>query len=214
MSKPKFVILTVPHANGCDPTGRNHICDYNAESMADSIADAFDMKKIRHSDPFVARVGRTEIGPNGLPMDMNRKWTRDTRYRKDITNSINSALQEGYDVWVIDVHSFPPDYTPFTKGKKRDFVILDTMDYKEGEAHVTPYVKELVDYMTDHGSLIVYMEGSHPHPGVLIEGTNDIMDTSRYFGAKSFLIETNEIIDKERMTLASDSIVEFIRQYK
>lgn len=212
------MIITVPHASGCDPTGLSHICDYSAQAMATTLSKALTSKGIPHNDPFISLIGRRELRDNEHSMDMNRKWNRDSPYRINIRDAILRAKMDGYLVWVIDVHSFPPEYKPFSGSEKKedqnDFIVLDTAYYEKEQVIFTPYVERLVELMNTRSVKTELLEGAHPHHGVNLEATNDIMDTSRALGAKSFLIEANESIKQKKMRDASEAIADFIKEYK
>lgn len=206
--KQPFVIITVPHASGCDQTVFNHYCDYYGEKVASVLSHAMRDVKVANEIPFVSTIGRRQT-------DMNRKWSRETEYRLSIDDAIGRAISLRYDVWVIDVHSFPPDYLPFSGSNNPDeqnkFIILDTRIEKPN--YVTPYVRDLVHELLDKGIAIETMEGAHPHPNVLDEDTNDIMDSARTMGAKAFLIEANENTSNEVIAQTSKAIATFIKRY-
>jgi predicted N-formylglutamate amidohydrolase len=197
-----FIIVTVPHASGCDEFDFNpHPCDYYATKMAREIANASRSAGLDLEGPLVATIPRSTS-------DMNRKESRNSPFRKHIIDVIKQKIAEKKNVWVIDTHSFPSDYKYNTKQKNVDFVVLDTRD----SGNSTPYVVELINYMTSSPNEIVIedVRGSDSTG----QQTNDIMDTSRKLLAKSFLIETREQISDSIMKIAAKKLIQFIVYYE
>lgn len=182
------VLITVPHASGCKLTG--HQCDYAALDFSQRVSKYCEKFGIKDVLIYEALTPRSE-------MDMNRKESRKSKYRKNIISDIKS--KKGI-VWVVDCHSYPDD----SFGSGTDFVILDTRNgnYKD----VTYYVKKIINQAKSDGIYIKDMPGSDSWQ----EETNDIMDTSRELGALSFLIEVKEGLNSETLDKMARCIAKVI----
>ena len=209
MQKP-FVIITVPHAAGCgSPSSHkiSHPCDRYGPILADTLANSLKEKNVEHR-VFKSQVPRDKIRSDGRGnSDMNRKWNRDTEYRKMIAKEITDRISQGYRVWVIDCHSFPPGSEHYGPDDS-DFVILDTRD---GEYNlVTSYVYDFLQKIRNEDSTIRIK--SLPATDPWEEETDDIMDTSRELGARSFLIEVREGTLHEKIKRFTQILTVFIVQ--
>lgn len=107
--------------------------------------------------------------------DLNRKEFRNTQFRKKIRNYIN----ENDIKFVVDVHSFPNKSNP-----NLETYILD--DYK---FNPTDYCIDVVNYLKKKGVKTKLIKGKN----------SDIEDEMRMMGFKSFLIEFNESLGKDRL---------------
>lgn len=184
------VLITIPHATCGSLIG--HSCDYSAKYLADEIEQEFQKVGINDVKKYEAKIPRSEI-------DMNRKESRNTKFREEIIEDIKS--KKGKKIWVLDIHSFP-DNDFHTDS---DFVILDTRD---GNYHkATSYVKKFVEYTKKNNLSVVDLPGADSWN----EETNDIMDTSREKGAFSFLIEAKEGLKSNIVRKMAECIVNFIK---
>ncbi len=188
MSSKVTVLLTVPHGTGCTEYQYNsHPCDSDAELMARDLQAAIKAQGLDYSSILVSETPRSRV-------DMNRIVGRDTSYRRHLSSLIKDKLQ-GHSVWVIDVHSYPPEH--HWDSRNLDFYVLDT----QSSGQTTSYVSALESLM---GGDI----------GVISGGENDIMNTSRELGARSFLIETKEGIHPGYRRDVANRIVQFISSNK
>lgn len=193
------IIITVPHASGCGEYLSNnlHPCDSAALKLADWFVEAVkNYKLIQLKGPYVSSTPRDLEGN-----DMNRKESRSTEYRQHLRRVTKKAIKEYEKVWVIDVHSFPPDFRYPTKNDV-DFVVLDTRNH----GPKTDYVNNMISTLQKKKISVEDIEGAHSTG----DETNDIMDTSRSLGANSFLIEAKEGISNEEMKRTANEIISFI----
>ena len=195
------LIITVPHAISCNKIYlQDHPCDYYAEAMANIIKnEALKTKQFKEVWMIVTPKPRTHL------LDMNRINSRSEQFRIDIYNKIKTSIKNGLNVWVLDSHSFPPDYYPYNNAK---FTILDTR-YGDPD-NITIYVKKFIDFAKQHNISIQSIAGSDPWG----QETNDIMDTSRELGAKSFLIETIESLSESDGFKFGQILIDFILHYQ
>lgn len=199
MSSNICLIITVPHALKCDKKSKGHPCDSLSVAMANIIkSEAIKRAKFKEVWETISEKPRT------YELDMNRINSRSEKFRVDIMKKIKDSISRGIIVWVLDIHSFPPDYYPYNDAK---FTILDTRygDYN----NITSYVLKFIEF--SHNKISIQtLAGSDPWS----DQTNDIMDTSRELGAKSFLIETIENLTDTDGHLFANLLLDFILQYK
>lgn len=208
-SREYSAIITVPHAAGCegekpDPKVYPPSCETNAEMMADMLRNALFQQKVYLYGIFHAEKPRSEI-------DLNNRAAIMTDYRLSIIYAIRKELSYRDVVWVIDVHSFSPEHrSHFTSGDSK-FIIIDT--WEDGKE--TDYVSRMVEYInrpssmgSSMGSRVEVIKGIDPTEN----GENDIMNTSRKYGARSFLIAVEEGLPQHVYYAMSLEIADFIRQ--
>jgi len=90
------VLITVPHA-GCF-VNPFRMCDtraYEAAQILHQALNSYDLKNQVFANTAIPR----------FIMDMNRFVSRDTRWRK----LLSEVLREKKPRWIIDMHSFPSD---------------------------------------------------------------------------------------------------------
>jgi predicted N-formylglutamate amidohydrolase len=187
------IILTVPHAQGCDSATSRHPCDALAEGLARYLQQSCKNAAIE-SEVLVGVTPRANL-------DLNRKESRNTEYRKQINERIQYHQQRGDVVWVIDCHSFPQDYQ-WTAQQTTDFVILDTWLNNRPTAYVTT----LTNFLQKRKVHVTQLRGALPED----DETNDIMDTSRQLGAYSFLLEVKEGLETSTLQKMSVSLVAWL----
>lgn len=193
------VILTVPHAIGCDDIDFNiHPCDTYGIHLANTLYKACVDHGVEVYDPLHGTLPRSV-------MDLNRKISRGTKYRTRLSSLVTSLVSQGKKTWVIDCHSFPQPGDYPTKNLDTEFVVLDTRD----DETTTPYVTDLIDYLKSNGILAEDVRGSNSYSNE----TNDIMDTSRAEAAYSFLVEEREDVPEKHAQDAAKAFVEFIMNY-
>jgi len=187
-----FVLLTVPHAQGCDRLSSRHPCDTLAEGLAQYLQQSCS----GNCEVLVGDIPRTVL-------DLNRKESRYTEYRQQIKKRIQYHMQRGEIVWVIDCHSFPQTYR-WNQEQSTDFVILDTWLNNRP----TVYVSQLTTFLQKQQVDILQLQGASPEDN----DTNDIMDTSRQLGAYSFLLEVKEGLRRSRLQQISVLIIKWITE--
>lgn len=169
----KYIILTVPHSY-CLQHTNYRICDKRSLESADILSN-----KLKNKNPNIKII----LYPNEEMLrsecDMNRPTCRDTHYRENLDNLINTILSRGDSIsWILDMHSFPYYSSWYTWYRKNDykivFLYLLQSPFKE--------------YKIFHNNLQSYREIG------FIEGSlyNDIILTSIQKGIKSILIESLE----------------------
>jgi hypothetical protein len=117
--------------------------------------------------------------------DLNRYESRNTDYRKNISNNLSDAIL------LIDIHSF--EKKGF--GSDVDVVLLD--DYP-----MTQYSKLLYDIMKSNNISVAYLEGD---PKI-----NDIEEEARSRNIPAILIEYMETIPISTIDNINNSIIEWI----
>lgn len=209
------VIITVPHASGCNTVRtdiigskyNSHPCDKAAQNFAFMLEDTMSRQGI-NVVTFVADTPRSIL-------DMNRYVSRKDEYRKQIDNTVNQEIAKGKNVWVVDSHSFPPGYTWEGTRRETNFVVLDTRDGGEE----TNYVSSMVRYINKN------VELNSPLPSTHVEAlrgadstypqSNDIMNRARKMGARSLLIEVKEVdTTREDLSVVAFWISDFIKRSK
>ena len=167
------IIITVPHSVCIDTIDRD--CDRRATTAARLlyrilIAKGCDVH-LHTSDLY-----RSET-------DANRLESRNTRWRKQLGELINTKLKTG-PVFVIDVHSFPPE-DGFTGSYKAYMIELwfRTNDkiyqgWSDSEKRVAKLA--LNSTLGDKTDIL------------LGDWANDIMLTSNMAGANTVILEVNE----------------------
>ena len=194
--KIPFFIITVPHGHCLEEYSKNrHWCDLVAQSMANEIKTAIKTKQFE-VELFVSDVDRHDE-------DMNRFHSRHTNWRQTITNLIYEKTEKGFDVWVLDIHSFPKD-DPASFGEST-FTLLDSgyLD-RNRNFSVTPYVEDIYNFLIANKVDVQVVQGANPYSITRDPyNNNDIMDEAREMNARSFLLETNEgISPEEKITFA------------
>jgi hypothetical protein len=165
IQKPKMVIITAPHAV-LEHTNI-HPFDYRARQAAQTLADAMAVKLQgeNHVKVFYSDTPRKQV-------DLNRAEARKTLWRKDIARAVNTFLDQGYDVYVLDTHSFGNDDKDDWKGFK---LIIMQDDDKNGDGLI-----DHLKYRFDKVKIVTAHE------------RDDIMKTAEAAGAFSLLFEFNE----------------------
>ena len=156
----KVILLTVPHSFCKYDSAYERRCDRRALQAAKVLANFFKNKK-------VMVISNDSIDRKTL--DTNRAQSRQTKYRKNITNILDK-----YDVlWVLDIHSFPN----YDFGHGLNFVFLD---------NISPTTT--IEYKI-FNQILPDMENA-----AILEGSlsNDIQYEARKKGIPSILIEVSE----------------------
>jgi hypothetical protein len=155
------IILTVPHATNTQNqqcTVRD-TCDSFALSAASILQTEFELNGFQ-TELIVGNINRLEL-------DLNRIGSR---FSALFRQKIRAAIAEKDDIFVLDVHSFPPDYQWSNKIGENVIVLFD---FEKDISNVVP---------------IQRLNGIKVIPGA----QNDIMDEMLEKGIPSFLIELNE----------------------
>jgi predicted N-formylglutamate amidohydrolase len=210
------VIITVPHAAGCDTFRtdavgskyNSHPCDKAAHYFASFLADAMSRQDINVVEIFVAKTPRSVL-------DMNRYVSRGDDYRNQVDNTVEQEIEKGKTVWVVDCHSFPPDYMWEGTRRETNFVVLDTRD----GGKETKYVSKMVEHINENMKLNSPLPGAHVEAVRGADSTysqsNDIMNRAREMGARSFLIEIKEVVPtSDDLSVVSFWISDFIKRSK
>lgn len=194
-------VLTVPHAT-CDeekyPSDEHHVCDLAAPKAASRLA--------RSLRELTEDTGDVVIGPlygniNRMKSDLNRVNSRQTVFRKSFAHIVTDYVEDGYDVVVVDVHSFD-DNAPWSDHRP-SLVFMDHETLKRSD-----------DYFArdEEDSESVYTEEGPTHPGGFLETlcsrlekigamrvmisrspVNDIVRQAKQLGAKfGVLVEFDE----------------------
>lgn len=158
------------------------LCLYegNKNHLCDSIA-LKAAKNINKNNGFTLIKGNISRDK----CDLNRINCRDTYFRKEIMNLIDKYKIK----WVIDIHSFPEVFL-----NNFEIYILD--DYTEEK---TNYCVDFYKYILKNNVNCGYFQGID----------NDIMDQTREKGVKSFLIEFNESLSKNRLNEICSVVASF-----
>lgn len=183
------VIITVPHA----------CCETHAETMADELRSFFFQHKVEVYGIFYADAPRSEI-------DMNRKASITSSYRQSVIYAIQLKKKYNDVVWVIDVHSISTaNIAKIATDARAKCLIFDTWD----NGKETDYVRDLVEYLNRPYTRVRVQAIKGAEPSA--EDTNDIMDSSRFFGASSFSIAVEEGLDIVDYVALSNEIADFVR---
>jgi len=174
------IIITVTHAVCFSRTERD--CDRRAAVAARMLHDILKAKKC----DVVLEISssyREEV-------DSNRKDARDTLWRKQLNRTIREQQKLG-KVFVLDIHSFPPDM-PAMGHLKAYFVELDM------PSSLSPGKRYQGWSDADKAWAWLAVKESIGETNsrvVLGDGHNDIMLTSSMTGASTVILEVNESLD-------------------
>jgi len=184
------VLLTVPHHQGCESF--THLCDAEASRLAMTLEKEFKAAGIS-VDVMLGNIPRAII-------DLNRIESRNTPFRHQIQRWVQ--MYRG-PRWVIDCHSFPFDYE-WSQEADANFIILDTWPT---ETSPTLYVSNIIDKLRRNGVNVIGLRGARAED----DQTNDIMDTARSAGARSFLLEMREGTSETTLQRFAREIVDVLR---
>lgn len=201
------VIITVPHSAGCksyNPNEYPQSCDFFASVMADQL-------KLDLSSNQIYVFGIYDTSVPRIKLDLNRITARGSDYRRSIIESIKllQNLPRKKDVWVIDIHSISQENVPkleTTGMTTHKFFVVDTLT----DGKKTDYVLRLCDFVnrgSSESEKIHYLRGLDEED----PNTNDIMNTSRSAGAKSFMIIGVEGLTPEEYQSFFNEVADFIR---
>lgn len=184
------VVETTPHSY-CIPgdTTTEHKCDFSAgisgKILQDELVDTGIPVKWFPSDTHRSIY------------DMNREPSRETKYRKDVASYVaGEVATPGRETWVIDVHSFPPEYTGFENHEVALLIFTNQMRNPRNSLLVEYLKVGKIDYGIYEASPL-----------------NDIMKTSIAMGAYSILIELNERLTKPRITYIMEIVARWIKEW-
>ena len=173
----------------------SHPCDFAAPGAAD-LFSSISGKRFGDVELFKADVPRTIS-------DQNRPWGRGTDFRNRVETSIVDGRAEGRSVYVIDVHSFPPDDANWSE---YDVVVMDPRP-----AYLPGFLTFRSEAATSlHETLEREFEAVGYVPGSEL---NDVVVSSRDLGATSFLLEINEgtfAKAPEKIAKVFEGVVEWI----
>lgn len=155
------IVLTVPHATNT----RNQQCTVRDTCDSFALSGASILQTELELNGFQTELIVGNI--NRLELDLNRIGSR---FSALFRQKIRDATKEK-DVFVLDVHSFPPDYQ-WSSGMENNNVIV-LFDFEKDINNIVP---------------IQRLGGIKVVPGA----QNDIMDEMLEKGIPSFLIEFNE----------------------
>ena len=176
------VIMTVPHAT-CPVRGGEgqprapHPCDTIAVRAAQSIYDS------QRGVFFYATV--VAASTPRATCDLNRDACRNHPWRAHVRRVISEALSStgrNPTVFVLDVHSFPPDAEGWSA---YEVVLLDD------DPTPTAYTESLARRLKRAGVAVAIGRGRD----------NDIQDEARAAGHKSVLVEFNERLGRDASRL-------------
>jgi len=177
------VIVTVPHAVCLNTFVRD--CDRVAEKAARYLVRVLQQAG-KHVDLFVGDVYRARG-------DLNRRPTRSTRFRRNISEMIND-LSKSSGGLLVDVHSFPDSETwGFDRDRSFELVVLDLMP--GADRWRESLVKRL---RREYGVDVGYVMGSQE---------NDIMLEARTAGLLAILLEFNESLNDDRISAIARALV-------
>lgn len=173
-----FIIVTAPHTL-CDLSDHVRNCDLLAEYAAKSLYSRIPYPKtLLLSDHY-----RSEV-------DLNRKPSRNTSFRKKLTHLMQNLYEQGYEpVFVLDIHSVEDGAWDTSEIYLLDEFTIDT-----------PYVNDLSNLLQSYGVIVNHYQGQH----------NDIMEEARSNGFISILIEFNESLPHRRVDQITPLIVQWI----
>jgi hypothetical protein len=197
---PNKIIITVPHKI-CPKKNYAHLCDISASTAANELLN--EAKELGLNVVLLeGKIHRdyTQIAIDGkMGRDQNRPIGRGSTFRESILEEIKSG--GGY-VYVIDIHSFSDGMF-----KNTDIGIMDPMPsggilaYPDHEW--TEYAENAAKFLTNNtNSRVKMLSGSM---------INDIVVTSRYYGAKSFIIEINESLSDTQRKLAMKQLALWLK---
>lgn len=208
VKKTVEVVLTVPHNTCIDNSKLSkltfdesfekskkivHMCDFIAASAAKLIKKFLGLL---NTTVFIGKVYRDRCER----CDLNR-FNRKTGFRPKLTKYLkkNRAKKK---LFVLDVHSFPPNMERRKMEKLKDldcFVLDDSNPIKN-------YSTEFVKFMIKNKVKTKVIKGSN----------NDIMDESRELGIPSFLLEFNEKLfkDENRLIFICKKVAEWLKKEK
>ncbi len=186
------VIMTVPHAT-CPVRGGEgqplaHPCDTIAVRAAQSIYDS------QRGVFFYATV--VAASTPRATCDLNRVACRNHPWRAHVRRVIVESLSADFGrkptVFVLDVHSFPPDAEGWSA---YEVVLLDD------DPTPTAYTESLGRHLKRAGVAVAIGRGRD----------NDIQDEARAAGHKSVLVEFNERLgrDARRLTFIASQIAQW-----
>jgi len=198
-AKKSFFVVTVPHAT-CPPregfakhiffpsskncqdeeawrsTG-NHACDFSGPPAGQQLKLALE-RRGRVVKILEAPVPRTTL-------DMNRKWSRSSEWRREV-----ASVSRGAEC-LIDAHSYPAQYSSFGGA---DIVLLT-----EGEPET--WQLEIEERLTRAA-----FKCSH----TARHDTADLVADVHSRGVPAVLIEFSEGLSRERLKTATDVIAEYL----
>lgn len=182
MQKKQIVIITVPHSECLDREDlifKIRTCDYRAEQAAKILYHQLIQNGIK-SEILIGDITRIKI-------DLNRKESRNTQFRTQLASKIKQYISEDYDVFVIDMHSFPSN----------DFCI-----YFISFPQVSQFAHLAAQKLERFTTIPIY-KGQN----------NDIIEQAYDLGATSILIEVNEDKNKLSDKLLTTILANFSRLF-
>lgn len=183
-NKKQYIIITTPHEKCMTKTNEHHLCDTYAIKLANNIIPNITKKhrsiKVYHGD-----INRSII-------DLNRIISRNTEFRKSISNNVKYYLTNDNantkNIIIIDCHSFPNDSKSFNNMRIKNPDICILFD----KCLDLIYVEELTDLFKENDIIAIKLIGIH----------NDIIDEFRnYNNVISVLCEVNEGIDNNKLDI-------------
>jgi len=175
------IIITVPHAACSTNVPEDRKCDRRAEEAALVLSNNLGRRGITYWVQINAEVercvcsGKDCRGTSRTCIDMNRKKSRRTSWRRDLTR----LLLDRPD-WVVDIHSFPW----MAKEDKLSFGLDTLVVLLVEEDTLSPEISEMY-------SKLVELLGKDS--ALVFRGKdNDILIQANKLGIKSVLIEVHE----------------------
>ena len=186
------VIVTVPHAR-CEASLHQFTQD-PCDPASLPVASELTSKLKNLNIPVQLLVGKTlrEI------QDLNRKWTRGSKFRTDLTKLLRADVALGLPL-VLDIHSFPFHSEP-PYGLNEMIIIDDVIDFTE-------YSKGLYMYLEQRS---VDVELSKGHDNDIQDEVHELNKIRRRFVAGATLLEFNEQLSPKRRTTIINWIAEWI----
>jgi hypothetical protein len=198
------ILITAPHAR-CPSNPKGHECDFAALKGAKLIY------KENKKNGYDSILEIPKKGAYRRECDLNRIECRNSEYRKRLTRDLKYNIS-----YVIDVHSYPPDYKGFNRnGKNVELSILDQGTVDNGKRIYTDNNRFLYSKLLSHNIKASLIYGSSELTGKH-EETNDIIDQfSIENDIPGSLIEFNENLlnDIPRFTYICKVIVKSIAEW-
>ena len=203
-TKPKFVILTVPHAvcRESQLTAKIfgiHTCDYAAEGFAKILKNKLDKSGVKN-ELLIGNIHRMAC-PNEA-CDLNRKAASNTKFRKNLREIVKNNVNN-FDIYVLDIHSYPPT-EPLTKDLDL-YLIIEKSGGLIRDYYLPDFVKDLQKSWGNNGMRLALLKGIKND--IQAEMLND-------FGVNSTLIEINERNLHDKNERIADSITEYFGRTK
>ncbi|XWV25279.1 putative ORFan [Tupanvirus deep ocean] len=199
----QLIILSLPHFICEDDSNENHSCDTSAEKIANKLLPTLS------NDHRYVYMYKGNINRN--TMDLNRKMSYNTTFRKAIRNRIKmkireiiSTIQESPEskiLYLIDCHSFPDKYFGNIRIDNPDVSILFA------NCSQLIYVDELIETLKDNKINGTKHIGSGNDIIEEMYKYNISLELEKYnIVIVPILIEINETITEEKLNAISYSV--------